>query len=84
MQVSEDVKQQMMAKLAKEKLDSIASRRVVKLDTRDGFRYKLEDGAWLLVRFSGTEPLVRIYAESSRQDDVQKLLEIGQGMAGAG
>ena len=57
---------------------------MVKLDTRDGFRYKLEDGAWLLVRFSGTEPLVRIYAESSRQDDVQKLLEIGQGMAGAG
>jgi phosphomannomutase len=34
------------------------------LDTRDGFKFWLDDGSWMLVRFSGTEPLVRVYAEA--------------------
>ena len=51
---------------------------MVGLDTRDGFRYKLSDGGWLLVRFSGTEPLVRIYAESGSEEEVQKLIQYGQ------
>ncbi|MCX6004334.1 MAG: phosphoglucomutase/phosphomannomutase family protein, partial [Chloroflexi bacterium] len=57
--------------------------KVVKLDTRDGFRYKLEDGSWLLVRFSGTEPLIRIYAESKSRQEVQSLLQYGREMLGA-
>ncbi len=34
------------------------------LDTNDGFKFWTPDGSWLLVRFSGTEPLVRVYAEA--------------------
>jgi len=55
---------------------------VVKFDTTDGFRYILADTTWLLIRFSGTEPLLRVYAESDSPARVTRLLEIGRGLAG--
>lgn len=63
-------------------VDSIAGTKVVKLDTTDGFRFLLADGSWLLIRFSGTEPLVRVYAESHSSEQVQKLLENGRELLG--
>jgi len=56
--------------------------KVVKFDTSDGFRFILADNTWLLIRFSGTEPVLRIYTESDSQPRVEKLLEIGRGLAG--
>jgi alpha-D-glucose phosphate-specific phosphoglucomutase len=61
---------------------SIDGVKVIKKETADGFRFLLEDGGWLLVRFSGTEPLLRVYAESKSPENVRRLLEIGQNMAG--
>jgi phosphomannomutase len=55
---------------------------VIKRDTSDGFRFVLKDGSWLLVRFSGTEPLLRIYAESESMENVKKLLSLGKKMTG--
>lgn len=80
--LDEATRKQVIAKLSSRKLESILGRKVIKLDTRDGFRYKLEDDSWLLMRFSGTEPLVRIYAESSSSEEVQKLLQYGQELTG--
>jgi phosphomannomutase len=62
-----------------EKIEGIP---VVKTDTGDGFRFILADTTWLLIRFSGTEPVLRIYAESNSKVRVQKLLEFGRGLAG--
>jgi len=62
--------------------ESIEKVKVAKIDTADGFRYILEDNSWLLVRFSGTEPVLRIYAESSSDAGVKKLLESGKKLAG--
>ena len=76
--INDAVKQQIIARMRRSKPDKIGQLKVVKLDTRDGFRYKLSDGGWLLVRFSGTEPLVRIYAESGSDEEVQKLIQYGQ------
>ncbi|MFC2006044.1 phosphoglucomutase/phosphomannomutase family protein [Chloroflexota bacterium] len=56
--------------------------KVTKFETADGFRFILADTAWLLIRFSGTEPLLRIYAESNTPDRVKKLLERGRELAG--
>jgi len=42
----------------------------------------LADNSWLLIRFSGTEPVLRIYAESSSDAKVKKLLESGKKLAG--
>ena len=55
---------------------------VKQFDTVDGFRYTLEDGSWLLIRFSGTEPLLRIYAEDGSPARVEKLLAAGKELAG--
>jgi phosphomannomutase len=61
---------------------SIDGVRVIKQDTTDGFRLILADNSWLLIRFSGTEPLLRIYAESDSPARVEGLLEIGKKLAG--
>lgn len=62
--------------------DSIAGSEVARADTTDGFRYFLEDESWLLIRFSGTEPLVRIYAEAESLEQARELLAAGKRLAG--
>jgi alpha-D-glucose phosphate-specific phosphoglucomutase len=56
--------------------------KVTELITVDGFQFKLEDGGWLLIRFSGTEPIVRVYCETTHQDKVQAILRDGLKIAG--
>jgi phosphomannomutase len=60
----------------------IAGLKVEGRDTTDGFRFQLEGGWWLLLRFSGTEPLLRIYAEMPATGQVDEALQIGQDLAG--
>ncbi len=60
----------------------IAGLRVVARDTLDGYRFTLEGGWWLLLRFSGTEPLLRIYAELPSASQVRQAIEQGQALAG--
>jgi phosphomannomutase len=52
------------------------------LDTTDGFKFGLADGGWLLIRFSGTEPILRVYCETTEEDRVQPILEDGLRIAG--
>jgi alpha-D-glucose phosphate-specific phosphoglucomutase len=61
---------------------SIGGVNVVKVNTTDGFHLTLADTSWLLVRFSGTEPVLRIYAESDSLTRVERLLELGKKLAG--
>jgi len=61
---------------------SLAGTPVKKRDTLDGFRFILTDGSWLLIRFSGTEPLLRIYSEADSPERVVRLLEEGVCLAG--
>ena len=51
------------------------------LDTKDGVKFFLDDGSWLLIRFSGTEPLVRVYAEASSAPLRDELLSLGEKVA---
>ena len=64
--------------IAQSSESAIAGRKVLTLDTQDGARYQLTDGSWLLLRASGTEPLVRIYAEGPTVDEAQKLIGAGE------
>ena len=52
----------------------LAGRPVVRIRDDDGFKYVLDDGSWALVRFSGTEPLIRVYSEASTAARVAELL----------
>jgi len=56
--------------------------KVTELITVDGYQFKLEDGGWLLIRFSGTEPILRVYCETMHKDKVQAILEDGLRVAG--
>ncbi|MEW6717538.1 MAG: phosphoglucomutase/phosphomannomutase family protein [Chloroflexota bacterium] len=55
---------------------------VTGLNTLDGYKFTLEDGGWLLIRFSGTEPLIRVYTETTHSDRVKAILEDGLRIAG--
>ena len=54
--------------------DAIGGVKVASRDSTDGYRFVLEDGSWVIVRLSGTEPLLRIYAEGNSADRVDALL----------
>ena len=59
----------------------LAGRPVVRtqaLSTNDGFKFFADDGSWLLIRFSGTEPLVRVYTEAVSNDAVDSNLAAGE------
>jgi alpha-D-glucose phosphate-specific phosphoglucomutase len=58
--------------------NNIAGSKVASVDTIDGFRFFLDDESWLLIRFSGTEPLVRIYAEAESMERARALLDEGE------
>jgi alpha-D-glucose phosphate-specific phosphoglucomutase len=62
--------------------DTIAGSKVTGADTTDGFRFFLGDESWLLIRFSGTEPLVRIYSEAESLERAKVLLKEGRKLAG--
>ena len=62
--------------------DSIGGVKVTRVDRTDGFRFVLADNSWLLVRFSGTEPVLRIYAEAESIARAEKLIAQGREIAG--
>jgi alpha-D-glucose phosphate-specific phosphoglucomutase len=64
------------------KPQTIGGLKVINLDTTDGYKFNLEDGGWLLIRFSGTEPIMRVYCETTHQDRVDAILQDGLRIAG--
>ena len=62
----------------------IAGQPVVSVRDDDGFKFNLADGSWVLLRVSGTEPLVRIYSEAPSQADVTARLDTIQDIVGLG
>jgi phosphomannomutase len=58
----------------------ICRRAVLNTDRRDGVKFMLEGDAWVMMRPSGTEPLVRIYAEAETTDEVEALLNYAEGV----
>jgi phosphomannomutase len=80
--LDEAVREEAQARVASANPASLAGLRVLDRITTDGFKYLLEDGGWLLVRFSGTEPIVRVYCETTHQEKVQRLLDEGTRLVG--
>jgi len=80
------VKTDTLARLADEAPTTLAGQDVVErneLETNDGFKFYRADGSWLLIRFSGTEALLRVYVEARSPGDVETLLAEGRRIAGA-
>ncbi len=76
-----EVKRRLLVDLAAQGPAELAGEpvaRTVALDTGDGFKFFLEDGSWLLIRASGTEPLVRVYTEATTADAREAMLVAGE------
>lgn len=75
------VKSEMVARLTDGAPASIGGTSVGQVDTLDGVKYRLADDSWLLIRPSGTEPVLRVYAEGPTTDAVKALLQYGEEVA---
>ena len=69
-------------KILSAKPEIIGGLRVMGLNTLDGYKFLLEDGGWLLIRFSGTEAIMRVYCETTHGDKVKAILADGLKIAG--
>jgi len=76
-------KAEMVARLTGDVPDSLGGQDVVEVKTLDGVKYLLADDSWLLIRPSGTEPVLRVYAEARESGMVKVLLAYGEQVAGA-
>lgn len=72
---SMDVRERLLQRLQAEPLKEVAGQAVVDCLTVDGYKFRLTDGSWLLIRFSGTEPVLRLYCEAPDLAQVRKTLE---------
>ncbi|MCL4393269.1 MAG: phosphoglucomutase/phosphomannomutase family protein, partial [Chloroflexi bacterium] len=61
---------------------SIAGFKVTGANTMDGYKYLLDDGGWLVIRFSGTEPIMRFYVETTQETKREEVLDAGLKLAG--
>lgn len=75
---SSDAASRIRTRLERHPLRSLAGQKVVKVETMDGYKYVLEDGSWLAVRLSGTEPVARVYVESRTQKRLEQLIREGR------
>ncbi|MBI3953497.1 MAG: phosphoglucomutase/phosphomannomutase family protein [Chloroflexi bacterium] len=75
-------RERIAARLAAAEPRRLAGEAVSERDSLDGTRFRFADGSWLLIRFSGTEPLLRLYAEATSPKRVEALLKAGRELAG--
>jgi phosphomannomutase len=71
---SMDVRTALVQTLNENPLTAIAGEQVTDLLTTDGYKFRMAGGGWLLIRFSGTEPLLRLYCEAPTSSRVQTVL----------
>ena len=75
-------KPKMVERLTQDAPSHLAGEEVLEVQTTDGVKYVLADDSWLLIRPSGTEPVLRVYAEARSDEMVEELLSYGQEVAG--
>ncbi len=75
------VKAEMVARLRDDAPKEIDGVKVVEVATTDGVKYVMEDESWLLIRPSGTEPVLRVYAEATSEALKAGLLRYGEQIA---
>jgi phosphomannomutase len=72
--IEDGAKEQLIARLRSQPPSEIDGRIVAGTNFSDGFKFIFENGDWLLIRPSGTEPVLRLYSEAGAADQVDRLL----------
>lgn len=78
----QDRKDEILANVSAARPSTIAGLRCTDIVTIDGHQFIMEDEGWLLIRFSGTEPIIRVYCETTHGDRVADILDEGLKIAG--
>jgi phosphomannomutase len=78
----EERKEQIYARMQQNVPDNLAGSKVVRTRTDDGYKFYLDDGSWVLMRMSGTEPLMRVYAEATSRERVEELISALENQSG--
>ncbi len=74
-------KTKMVERLQQEAPKTLGGKSLVEVSTSDGVKYIFEDDSWLLIRPSGTEPVLRVYAEGRSKEMVKEMLAYGEKIA---
>ena len=73
--ITEEIKQRVLANCKAGKYTQFGSYKIEKTEDLDGFKFILGNGEWVMVRASGTEPVLRVYSESSTNEKATAILE---------
>jgi len=73
--ITEEIKQNVLAACKSGKYTQFGKYKIEKTEDLDGFKFHLGNGEWVMIRASGTEPVLRVYSESDSDENAQKILE---------
>jgi phosphomannomutase len=73
--ITEDLKQRIIDNCKSDNYKSFGSYTVREVKTTDGFKYFFDDDRWVMIRPSGTEPVLRTYAEAPTLEEVRVILK---------
>lgn len=75
LKITEEQKSKVLKTLSSNSITEIADKKVQNLETLDGYKFRLSNSEWVMARLSGTEPLLRIYAEAETPELVEIYIE---------
>lgn len=75
LRIAQSLKEEIVAKCANGEFDHFGDYKVQRIDDMDGWKYWLSDHEWVMIRPSGTEPVLRTYAEARTKEDALAILE---------
>lgn len=74
--LTEEQKQRIVDACQKNEFDRFGRYEVRRMETIDGYKFHFDNEVWLLIRASGTEPVLRIYAETGSAEETERFLEV--------
>ncbi|MDD5440182.1 MAG: phosphoglucomutase/phosphomannomutase family protein [Candidatus Omnitrophica bacterium] len=81
LKLSPDKKKKLFAVLSKKPFRKVLGKKVVNVKSYDGFKFILDNGSWIMLRPSGTEPKLRIYSEGHSEEEANRLIKFGKQFA---
>ena len=73
--ITEEQKEKVIAACAEDAYSAFGKYTITKRESLDGFKYHLDNGAWVMIRPSGTEPVLRVYAQGESDQVVREVLD---------
>jgi len=83
LRLSQEVKDSFMRRLEEKGLEQVAGQKITSVDDLDGLKFRTENGGWVMIRPSGTEPVLRVYSEADSPEGAEALVDDVAAMVGA-